>query len=118
VKEWDVFLSHASDDKETVAMPLAQALVRSGVRVWLDSFEIRLGDSIRAKIDEGLALSRFGVAILSEIFFHKLWTGREIGWPIRKGRHFAGLAWHRFEAGEAILSDARRKAGSLDSRWH
>jgi TIR domain len=78
VKQWDVFLSHASEDKETVAMPLAQALVRSGVRVWLDKFEIRLGDSIRAKIDEGLALSSFGVVILSEIFFHKLWTGREL----------------------------------------
>jgi hypothetical protein len=43
VKQWDVFLSHASEDKETVAMPLAQALIRSGVRVWLDKFEIRLG---------------------------------------------------------------------------
>jgi hypothetical protein len=37
-----------------------------------------LVDSIRAKIDEGLALSRFGVAILSEVFFQKLWTGREL----------------------------------------
>jgi hypothetical protein len=59
-------------------MPLVQALVRSGVRVWLDRFEIGLGDSTRAKIDDGLALSHFGVAIPSEIFFQKLWTWREL----------------------------------------
>jgi hypothetical protein len=78
VKNWDVFLSHASEDKETVAIPLAHALRRNGVHVWLDKSEIKLGDSIRAKIDEGLAQSRFGVVILSEIFFKKLWTGREL----------------------------------------
>jgi hypothetical protein len=77
VKQWDVFLSHANKDKETVAMPLAQALVRSGVRVWLDRFEIRLGEH-SCQDRRRAALSRFGVAILSEIFFRKLWTGREL----------------------------------------
>lgn len=78
MKQWDIFLSHASEDKEAVALPLTAALVRSGVRVWLDRFEIRLGDSIRAKIDEGLAMSRFGAVVLSEVFFQKLWTNREL----------------------------------------
>src|SRR5471030_2908478 len=78
MKHWDVFLSHATEDKDAVALPLAHALLRAGVRIWLDKFEIKLGDSIRAKIDEGLALSRFGVVILSEVFFKKLWTGREL----------------------------------------
>jgi hypothetical protein len=34
--KWDVFISHASEDKETVARPLAQCLERSGLRVWYD----------------------------------------------------------------------------------
>ena len=78
MKQWDVFLSHASEDKETVALPLTEALRRLGVRVWLDKFQIEIGDSLRQKIDEGLANSRFGVVILSEVFLTKHWTGREL----------------------------------------
>ena len=78
MKEWDVFLSHASEDKATVALPLTDSLRRAGVRVWLDRFQIELGDSIRQKIDQGLANSRFGVVVLSEIFLKKYWTGSEL----------------------------------------
>lgn len=78
MKDWDVFISYASEDKADAASPLAEALRRAGVRVWLDGFEIQIGDSIRAKIDEGLAHSRYGVAILSDAYFRKAWTGREL----------------------------------------
>src|SRR5258708_30857365 len=78
LKQWDVFLSHASEDKQAVALPLTDALRRAGVRVWLDKFQIEIGDSLRQKIDEGLANSRFGVVILSEAFLPKHWTGREL----------------------------------------
>lgn len=78
MKQWDVFLSHASEDKATVALPLTESLRKAGVRVWLDQFQIELGDSVRQKIDQGLANSRFGVVILSEIFLKKYWTGSEL----------------------------------------
>ena len=51
---WDVFISHASEDKEEVARPLARALQEEGYCVWLDDNELSLGDSLRLKIDEGL----------------------------------------------------------------
>jgi hypothetical protein len=54
-------------------------LTQAGMRVWLDESELRLGDSLRAKIDEGLAHSRFGVVILSASFFAKDWPQRELG---------------------------------------
>ena len=78
MKQWDVFLSHASEDKQAVALPLTEALRRQGVRVWLDKFQIEIGDSLRQKIDQGLANSRFGVVVLSETFLTKHWTGREL----------------------------------------
>jgi hypothetical protein len=78
LKQWDVFLSHSSEDKQAVAIPLAEALRRTGVRVWLDKFQIDLGDSIRQKVDQGLVNSRFGVVILSQSFFTKHWTGQEL----------------------------------------
>lgn len=75
---WDVFISHASEDKADVALPLAAALSRSGLRVWLDNQQLEVGDSLRQKIDAGLAQSRFGVIVLSERFFEKRWTLKEL----------------------------------------
>jgi len=75
---WDVFISHASEDKDAVARPLAEHLRELGVTVWLDAFELRIGDSLRRKIDAGLAGSRFGVVVLSRSFFGKGWPQYEL----------------------------------------
>ena len=58
---YDVFISHASEDKEEVVRPLANALRKAGLKVWYDEFELHIGDSLRRKIDQGLAKSRFGI---------------------------------------------------------
>jgi hypothetical protein len=77
-KEWDVFISHAAEDKVAVARPLAASLRRAGARVWLDEHELTVGDSLSEKIDEGLARSQFGVVILTPAFFAKHWPKREL----------------------------------------
>ncbi len=76
--KWDVFISHASEDKEEAARPLANALIARGLRVWLDEAELKLGDSLQQRIDDGLSQSRFGVVILSNTFFSKHWTRKEL----------------------------------------
>lgn len=76
--KWDVFVSHASEDLESVARPLAMLLTASGLSVWLDENELLPGDSLGAKINQGLAESRFGVVVLSRAFFAKEWTQREL----------------------------------------
>jgi hypothetical protein len=60
-KAYDVFISHAGEDKDAVVRPLAGELVDRGVSVWFDEFELRIGDSLRRKIDHGIARSRFGI---------------------------------------------------------
>jgi TIR domain len=75
---WDVFISHASEDKASVARPLAEKLRQEGFSVWLDENELFIGDSLRTKIDQGLAESRFGVVIISPAFFSKDWPQREL----------------------------------------
>ena len=74
--QYDVFISHASEDKESVARPLAKALQQLDLRVWLDEVEITIGDSLRRTIDKGLATSTFGVVVLSPAFFEKEWLQR------------------------------------------
>jgi hypothetical protein len=66
---WDVFISHASEDKADVARPLCELLTQAGLTVWLDENELRMGDTLRTKIDNGLANCRYGVVVLSEAFF-------------------------------------------------
>ena len=78
MKKWDIFISHASEDKNAVAIPLARLLEEAGLKVWLDQHELTLGDSLRGKINEGLAQSRYGVVILSKAFLAKDWPVNEL----------------------------------------
>ena len=48
-KEWDVFLSHASEDKADFASPLANELTSRNVKVWFDQFSLDWGDSLMKK---------------------------------------------------------------------
>lgn len=97
MKKWDVFISHASEDKQAVAIPLAEALRRGGLNVWLDQQELRVGDSLREKIDEGLAQSCFGVVIISQSFLKKQWPKRELNGLVameEDGRKVILPVWH------------------------
>ncbi|MEW6597646.1 MAG: toll/interleukin-1 receptor domain-containing protein [Pseudomonadota bacterium] len=74
----DVFICHASEDKDRLVRPLAEALREQNIDVWYDEFSMKVGDSLRQAIDRGLAGSRFGVVVLSHAFFAKPWTNWEL----------------------------------------
>lgn len=74
----DFFISHASEDKNDIARPLAEELIRMGKKVWYDEYELRIGDSLRMKIEEGLTKSKYGIIILSHNFFSKKWPQDEL----------------------------------------
>jgi|SRR5579872_3102046 len=77
-KRWDVFISHASEDKEGFVEPLTAALQSSGLIVWYDKTALTVGDRLRQKIDEALSQCRYGVVILSHNFFAKKWPQEEL----------------------------------------
>ncbi len=78
--EFDVFVSHAWEDKESFVDEFVQALRDRSLQVWYDTTKMKWGDSMRAKIDEGLRHSRFGVAVLSPNYIAegKYWTKAEL----------------------------------------
>lgn len=82
---FDVFVSHASDDKASLVRPLVDALRRLGLVVWYDEDGIRVGQSLRGAIDEGLARSRFGVVIVSRSFLGRRWTEYELDSMLARG---------------------------------
>ena len=76
--EYDVFISHATEDKKTFVEDLVNALREKAVKVWYDSLNIKWGDSLRTQIDNGLKKSAFGIVVLSENYIEKVWTRYEL----------------------------------------
>jgi len=74
----DVFMCHASEDKDGVVLPIVGAFENSGISYWLDRAEITWGDSLIEKINDGLASSRYVIVVLSESFLSKRWPQREL----------------------------------------
>jgi len=77
-ESWDVFICHASYDKKNVVEPLYQHLDSVGIRCWYDRGEILWGDSIVAKINEGLRSSRFVIVVVSTGLLQKTWATKEM----------------------------------------
>lgn len=104
-REFDVFISHASEDKDVVVRPLAIALQDGGLRVWYDEFELKIGDSLRRKIDKGLVNSHFGVIVLSKSFFGKGWPNYELDGLVTRavsGDQVLLPIWHDITKQEVI----------------
>jgi hypothetical protein len=76
--KYDVFVSHASEDKQSFVEPLVKALGRAGLKVWYDRSELKLGDSLWMGINDGMANSRYGIVVLSRAYFRKTWAQREL----------------------------------------
>lgn len=74
----DVFICHASEDRIRVVLPLVDTLGRGGITTWLDEAEIGWGDSLTAKVNQGLRVSQFIVVVLSSAFLGKNWPEREL----------------------------------------
>ena len=105
----DVFISHATEDKADVARPLAEALRRRGISVWYDDFELRIGDSLRQRIDAGIARSRFGLVILSKAFFAKGWPQYELAGfvtQMNSGQKSLLPIWHDVSRDDVIAHSA------------
>jgi RNA-directed DNA polymerase len=89
-KEFDVFLSHASEDKNEVRV-LHRALESKGITVFFDESSIKWGDSIVEKVNHGLLKSSFFIPFLTETFAEKGFANKELNSAIqmnisRKGR--------------------------------
>ncbi|MEJ5048637.1 toll/interleukin-1 receptor domain-containing protein [Chryseobacterium culicis] len=76
--EYDVFISHASEDKEKFVDEFCKDLDKEKIPYWYDSKEIDWGDSLIRKINQGLATSKFAIIVLSKNFIKKKWTNAEL----------------------------------------
>ena len=106
-KKWDAFLCHATEDKPDFVDPLYQELTRLGLAIWYDKFEIKVGQSLRGKVEEGLSRSRFGIVVFSPDFFRKSWTREELDGLFtlqleKAGRSRILPVWHKVTKADVI----------------
>jgi hypothetical protein len=104
-KEYDFFISHATEDKDNFVRPLAELLTNNGHKVWFDEFQLKVGDSLRKKIDEGLKLSKYGIAVLSRDFFRKNWTEYELNGLVAREMNGVKIIlpiWHNVTRDEVL----------------
>jgi hypothetical protein len=104
-ESYDVFISHATEDKDSIVRSLVDALTGKGLTVWYDEFTLRIGDSLRQKIDKGLANSRVGLVVLSPAFVAKGWTNYELDGIVTRtmsGEQILLPIWHNITKQEVI----------------
>lgn len=104
-KEFDFFISHATEDKDEIVRDLANALIQVGFDVWYDEFELKIGDSLRKKIDQGLSKSRYGIVIISPSFVKKNWTEYELNGMVARemnGHKVILPIWHKISKNEVL----------------
>ena len=79
-EEYDVFVSHAFEDKEDFVDDLVAEMRKLDLKVWYDSDKLKWGDSMREKIDRGLSKSKYGIVVLSPNYIaeQKYWTKAEL----------------------------------------
>lgn len=111
---YDVFISHASEDKEPFVDNLVAELSQRGVKVWYDRQVLTWGRSIRQNIDYGLRQSKFAIIVLSEHYIQKFWTQKEFNALFNLGSQIGDFIlpiWHNITPERAkefspMLSDS------------
>ncbi|CAK8713309.1 hypothetical protein KKHLCK_02345 [Candidatus Electrothrix laxa] len=102
---YDLFISHASEDKNDFVRPLASTLTKFGVSVWYDEFTLSIGDSLSKSIDNGLIKSSFGLVILSPDFLKKGWPDYELRGLISKevgNKKVILPVWHKLKRDDLL----------------
>lgn len=77
-KQYDVFISHANKDKSDYVDLLYMALKRLGINIFYDTEVLSWGDNWKKVILDGTATSEFAIIVISENFFGREWTEKEL----------------------------------------
>lgn len=76
--EYDVFISPANADKEELIEELYNSLDKLGIKIFYDKEVLEWGDKWKDKILEGTKKAEFAIIVISENFFDREWTEREL----------------------------------------
>ena len=104
--KYDCFVSHAYEDKVEFVDEFVEELKKLDIKVWYDTDKLKLGDSMRKKIDIGLSKSKYGIVVLSPNYIKdgKYWTAAELNGLFQMesiGRKIIPI-WHKLSKKEIM----------------
>lgn len=121
-KDFDVFISHANEDKEDFVKPLVSKLTDEKISLFYDDLSIAWGKNIRKSLDEGIVRSKFCIVVISKPFLDKYWTNYELDGFLQKesisSTNVLLPIWHNISHEEIVSISptlASRKAIVSDS---
>jgi hypothetical protein len=77
-QQYDIFISHAFEDKASFSDKLAEELKKNNLSIWYSGHELKLGDSIADSITKALNSSRYGIVVISPSYIEKHWAMSEL----------------------------------------
>lgn len=115
----DVFIAHASEDKPGYVRPLAHELKRREISYWLDEAEIKWGDRITKRIEDGLRQSDYVIVVLSNNFLGRNWPEAELGAALNRENSYGETIVLPLivDDAEAILSNYPLLRDKLYLHW-
>ena len=76
--EYDVFISHANSDKPVIVDEINSSLEKLGISIFYDKKSLEWGDHWKKRILDGTQKAEFAIIVISENFFDREWTEREL----------------------------------------
>ncbi len=76
--DYEIFISHASEDRPEVARPIHAACERLGLKAFLDEEHIAWGENFTHKINSALGAARTVLCIISPVSVTKQWPMAEV----------------------------------------
>jgi hypothetical protein len=100
---WDVFISHAKEDSDQIARPLAKALIDRSLNVWYDENNSMPGYELVENIERGIGGSNYGIIIVTKDYMKNKWTKLEyniIRYKARSQGKPVFSVWHEVTSSE------------------
>lgn len=76
--EYDVFISYANRDKKDFVEDLYKSINKLGIKIFYDKESLEWGDNWKERILNGTKKSEFAVIVISDNFFDREWTEKEL----------------------------------------
>jgi len=111
----DIFISHSSKDKK-VAAQLATDMNFCGIDVWLDQWELQIGQSLTDELAKAMDESRYIAILITANYNKSVWTKTEYKKALSREQRDGGTVMLPLILGEAEVPDFLEDKIYLDLR--
>lgn len=113
----DIFISHSSKDK-AAATRLAKVLNFCSIDVWLDDWELEVGQSLNDEIARAMEYSRYIAILITENYNKTVWTKKEYKKALSREEKEQRTVMLPLIVGEANIPDFLEEKIYIDLRTH